>query len=276
MASTRPTATQVLKRTIKAASFKAFPDASLRLFSIRLRRLIERDARERGLDALARAASNATEGKVLGGPFRGMRFDCSALPVHNAPKLAGTYEREIAPFVEEAIRLCPGSVLNVGASDGYYAVGLALRLPHATIYAAEADPKSARATQRNARLNGVERRVVRIGIVHPGEFASYLDGENPLLVMDVEGAEFALLDPRTDPVLECANILVEVHREFGSAEQLATRFAATHEIHTLAMQPRACDEVPDQLKHLGELAVNELRSPTQVWMFLEASNRACA
>src|SRR5690349_10924853 len=127
-----------MKAIVKSALISAFPDTSLRIFSARARRAIERFCEQRGLTEHAFRMAGIDESKVLHGPFKGMRIDYSALPVHTAPKYIGTYEKEIVAFVEDAICDEPERILNVGASDGYYAVGLALRLPMATVYAAEA------------------------------------------------------------------------------------------------------------------------------------------
>jgi hypothetical protein len=57
-----------------------------------------------------------------------MRLDYESLPVHAAPKFLGTYERELYSVIERAIELAPRYVLNIGCAEGFYAVGLALRL----------------------------------------------------------------------------------------------------------------------------------------------------
>jgi hypothetical protein len=176
--------------------------------------------------------------RVASGPFKGTVLDYEALPVHTAPKLLGTYEKEIAGFIEDAIVRRPKSVLNVGSSDGYYAVGLARRLPEATIFASDADPKSLAATRRNAELNAVADRLVAIGILHPGGLGEFLRKPHSLVVMDCEGAEFKLLDPKRDPNLVTADIIVEIHEDRGDPLQLARRFTATHSARRAARATR--------------------------------------
>jgi ribosomal protein L11 methylase PrmA len=72
-------------------------------------------------------------------------------------------------------------------------------LNQAEVFAADADPKALRATIKNAELNGVSTRVSPVGIVKPNQFGRYLRADASLLVMDCEGAEFNLLEPRTTP-----------------------------------------------------------------------------
>jgi len=167
-----------------------------------------------------------------------MCLDYDALPVHAAPKLLGTYEQELHPALERAIERSPSHVLNVGCAEGFYAVGMAMRLPHAMIYAADADPKAIRATMRNAELNEVAKQIVPIGIIHPGEFDRNLTPNHSLLIMDCEGAEFTLLNPQSDPVLSLVDMIVEVHPEAGSPEDISRRFGKTHRCERLDYIPR--------------------------------------
>jgi hypothetical protein len=260
-----------LRHAIKSLLFGLLPNTSLRFFSARSRRWNENYAREHKLDRLALLVSSETGGTVLSGPFKGMKLDCRALPVHNAPKLLGTYEKEIVPFVEQAIALNPASVVNVGTSDGYYAVGFARRLPLTTVYAAEADAKSLRAALLNAKLNSVEERVLPIDIIRPGEFGRYLSPHCSLVVMDCEGAEFGLLDPSRDPILAKTHILVELHQNHGSLDDMLRRFSNTHSIQMVPSAPRSLADLPAEAgDSIPPAALHEHRGGLQVWVFMKA------
>src|SRR5215813_5134860 len=203
-----------IKKKIKRAALSAFPELALQLFSIRSRRMIQLQARQLGLDKLAREISRATGSTVAAGPFTGMRLDYELFPVHASPKFLGTYEQELHRVIERAIQLRPKYVLNVGCAEGFYAVGLAIRLNDAQVFAADADPKALSATMKNAQLNGVSDRVYAVGIIKPHQLGRYLKKDGSLVVMDCEGAEFSLLDPANDPVLLRTNIVVEIHDQF--------------------------------------------------------------
>lgn len=258
----------MIKRLLKGAATAILPDITLRITAIRSRRLIERQVRGLGLDSVARTISRHTGSQVASGPFRAMRIDYDALPVHSSPKLLGTYEREIASCVEDAIGLDPPFILNVGASDGYYAVGLALRLPLARVFAAEADPKSLRATVRNAALNSVEDRVSAVGVFRSGEFSKYLCEAGSLLVMDCEGAEFVLLDPTREPALRVAVILVEVHRSHGTPDELASRFRQTHSARMVSRVPRTPSEMPVDIPNVDPVVAMDERRGEETWLYL--------
>ena len=120
---------------------------------------------------------------VSGGPFAGLAYpDLEATSL--IPKLLGAYERELHAAIEAAIRAGPELIVNVGAADGYYAVGLARRCPAAAVHAFEADAAQRALLARVAAANGVERADRR------RSHATWAPlPERTLLVMDCEGCE---------------------------------------------------------------------------------------
>ncbi|MCS7063959.1 MAG: hypothetical protein NZM04_07975, partial [Methylacidiphilales bacterium] len=67
--------------------------------------------------------------RVRHGPFAGMVYEndtfcCSAI----APKLLGSYEREIQPWIESLLLDRWEGVVDVGCAEGYYAVGFACKI----------------------------------------------------------------------------------------------------------------------------------------------------
>jgi hypothetical protein len=260
-----------IKKKVKGAALSAFPKLALQFFSIRSRRMIESQAHQLGLDRLAREVSRATGSTVAAGPFAGMRLDYEFFPVHASPKFLGTYEQELHRVIERAIELHPKYVLNVGCAEGFYAIGLAIRLSDAKIFAADADPKALSATMKNAQLNGVSDRIYPVGIVRPRQLGRYLKADASLVVMDCEGAEFSLLDPANDPILLRTNIVVEIHGAFGDAHKIIQQFAGTHNIVEISPSVRAAPDI--LVRPIGGIdmlsAADERRGHQTSWLFLE-------
>jgi len=103
---------------------------------------------------------------VGAGPFAGLRYPRSAV-LHVpglVPRLAGTYELEVRQIVEALARSQPELLINIGAADGYYAVGLALRCPMRNVIAYEADPYRVHVSSHVARLNNVGDRIDLRGV----------------------------------------------------------------------------------------------------------------
>jgi len=172
--------------------------------------------------------------KVFAGPFRGMQLIKDIMDRHFAPALLGTYEWELHGAIEEAIAKGYKHVINVGCSYGYYAVGLAMRMPEATIYAYDIDPVAREQCAKMAKLNGVEDRVV-IGEEFNREACARFAGMEAMMFMDVESCEDELLNPETSPELLNMDIIVELHDciKHGLSTALPLRFAATHRVRVI-------------------------------------------
>src|SRR5215218_9023943 len=99
---------------------------------------------------------------VRRGPFSGLRYPPAdvANVTTLVPKLMGSYERELHVPMERLLEPRPSIVVNAGCADGYYAVGLARRLPEATVHAFDLEPRWRWICGRLARVNGVSERVV--------------------------------------------------------------------------------------------------------------------
>ena len=189
--------------------------------------------------------------RVVSGPFRGLRYVPESVGSIHAPKLLGTYECELRPQVEALVARAPDFIVNIGAGEGYYAVGLARRLPLARLVAFEANARGRDLTGRMATLNGVATRVEVRGLCELADLSTALRGTaRPVVVIDAEGAEDPLLDPVQVPELLRAAILVEVHDFILPAigDQLLSRFATTHRHQEIWSEPRTARDLPSFTK----------------------------
>ena len=178
-------------------------------------------------------------GRVMAGPFKGLRLRCSGVSFDYFEAL-GVHEQCLYPVIEDVIARRPEAVVNVGAAFGYYALGFAMRLPGARMIAYELDPTRAGFIRSWARRNGQTGQVDVRGICGTNELERELEAwPGAFVLMDVEGAEDALLDPGLVPGLRSAEILVEVHETFvpGVTQRLWNRFAAGHDIALVRHQP---------------------------------------
>ena len=108
--------------------------------------------------------------------------------------------------------------------------------------------------------------------------STVVPGEPTFVLIDVEGAEIALLDPAKVPPLRDATILVETHDLLvpGCRDTIARRFAATHVIEEVTTSTRTLDDFPPSLAprwrrwfpRLALEALRELRGGPQVFMLL--------
>jgi len=165
------------------------------------------------------------------GPFAGMNYAVSASEGGGVPRLIGAYEASLVPVIDEIVASRPELIIDVGSAEGYYAVGLARRLPHATIWARDANPVAQSKCAKLAEINGVADRVEIGGIMTHADF-DICARHRTVVICDIEGAEIDLLNPARAKGLYAADILVECHpvADASVAETLTARFEATHEV----------------------------------------------
>lgn len=218
----------------------------------------------------------ALGGRVLSGPFAGMHYVAASWWGTLGPKILGTYEMELARVVEAIIAKPCRRFIDIGAAEGFYAVGLLTRLPAATGMAFEGSPEGRDLLRQMADANGVVDRLEIRGHCGPGDLASAIDTFRPdLVICDVEGAERELLDVETIPGIAAINLLVEVH-DFVDPTLSATllrRFSATHAVERIAARPRKAADVPTvpgftRAERL--LLAAEQRPPGMEWLWLQA------
>ncbi|MFC7397617.1 hypothetical protein ACFQU1_10475 [Chelatococcus sp. GCM10030263] len=265
---------------------------ALRLYRY-FRRLPERIRRPLAFIAMPRwhlataSVRRAADGRVLSGPFAGMRMELTQTSRRQLlGYLLGTQELELRPAIEQIIARGYRTILNVGAADGYYAIGLAMKLPGASVVAFEALPEHHSQLRRAAKANGVAERVRLQG------FCSACDLDRELrraaapaiLVADIEGGEIDLLAPDKINGLRQTDILVETHDALvpGVTDILISRFRTTHDIERIWARPRRLSDFPKGvLPRLPLLLpdttvelMNERRQGRQQWLFLTAKETA--
>ena len=212
-------------------------------------------------------------GLVAQGPFAGMAYPVAASEGGRAPRLLGVYEASLHPVIETVIDRAYPQLIDIGCAEGYYAVGLARRMPHALVHARDMNPAARALCAELARANGVADRL-RIGpeVTH-ADFD--LCAVSPTFVLcDIEGAEAELLDPARAPALAEADLLVEVHEGMrpGLLAALSARFAATHRITRIERSLRP-DLLPDWAETLSDLdrllLLWEWRANPTPWLWME-------
>jgi hypothetical protein len=210
--------------------------------------------------------------KVYQGPFAGLEYVTIAVEGAAIARLLGTYESELHPHIEAFVAADFDCVIDVGCAEGYYAVGLARRMPEVTVYAYDISDWARECCRMHAEKNGVADRIV-IGREFRADGFEAFAGRRVLVWMDVEGAEDDLLRPELSPALAGMTLVVETHEMLrpGVRERLMERFSPTHDIVQVDQQPKAFDMPPwmTNLAHLDQLlAVWEWRSGPTPWLVM--------
>lgn len=221
-------------------------------------------------------------GRVLGGPFKGMAYVSSSVGSQYWPKVFGTYETELHGVIHELDKQGFAKVIDVGAAEGYYAVGLATRWPSASVSAFESEAEGREFIGQMARSNNVQDRIQILGHATPRALRKELqqaDEGRVFCVMDVEGAERDLCDLQNVPELARSHVLVETH-DFavpGIHELLLGRLAKSHRIRSIDQRERSlsdfrhCIPLWQRLIYGKSLVylVDEWRPPQCAWVYAE-------
>lgn len=165
---------------------------------------------------------------ILNGPFKGMgyihRSSCSAL----FPKIIGSYEEPIANLIDDVVKnTYYDCIFDIGCAEGYYAVGLAVAKPDIRVKAYDIDPAAIAACRQLKQLNHVDNLEV---LNEAFDFKQNLEPGHNFFLIDIEGHERALLDPKVKDRMRNSDILVEVHDhlEPNIGQKIVHIYADTH------------------------------------------------
>ena len=220
---------------------------------------------------------------VLSGPFVGTKLYLSPLSGrHLLGYLLGTQEIELHGAIEQIAARDYATIINIGAADGYYALGLARRLPQTCVLAFEGNSSHHKYLNISASVNGVAERIFIRGFCRGQDLhAALATVRKPALVLcDIEGGEVDLLDPELIGALRSVDLLVETHDQYVAdcTEILRSRFAPTHAVQQFVGRPRVASDFPSAVLPLltrmfPETAIelmNERRKEPQQWLLLTA------
>ncbi len=218
---------------------------------------------------------------VQSGPFKGMELlDITSWGgFTEASKLLGCYEAELHSRLEFGIQRKPEIVVNIGCAEGYYAVGLARRLPGVPVFAFDLEPQSQEICRLSAERNGVGGQLTVGGRCTADSLAPLVAGKRALIVMDCEGAEIELLTAVSVASMGDCDLIVECHDFMNRAitPTIAPLFVNSHAIEYIQEGPRDPSSF-DCLARVHSLdrwlLVCEFRPELMFWLHCWSKTRA--
>jgi len=171
---------------------------------------------------------------VLDGPFKGMLYGDVAYGSSLLPKVFGTYEQHIHPWIEEIIDKKYKKILNIGCAEGYFSSGFAIRNKDSQIYAYDTNKEALKTNREIVTKNKIENVILKEECTIK-ELENLID-ENAFIFCDIEGGEIDLIDPRKSKKLLEADYIIETHdfKLDGITEEMVNRFKDTHEIEVIS------------------------------------------
>ncbi len=163
---------------------------------------------------LSRELTQVFNRTVKYGPFAGMIF-CEDYWWGSSDKgamLLGIYEQEIL----NSIMSVPSKYkvfIDLGAADGYYSIGTLISKKFKVSYAFEMSAKGRDVIQKNAKLNNCGNKLHILGEATKNFYKDISKKElaSSVILIDIEGAEFSLLDKDSFQNLKKSIIFIELH-----------------------------------------------------------------
>lgn len=215
---------------------------------------------------------------VAGGPFKGLRYPTwQAFGSAILPKLLGSYESELHPVLEVMLNRRYTTVVDIGCGEGYYAVGIALRLPEVQMYAFDTDSRVRQLCAKMAELNGVAGRVHIGGLCDKEMLRSLPFASRTLIISDCEGYEGSLFDSQMAQFLGKHDLIIETHDfiDIELSRKIRDAFSTTHNIRSIKStddiaKAHACDcrELEKYSIREKRLILGEWRPAIMEWLVM--------
>ncbi|MGV3661189.1 MAG: hypothetical protein ACO1TE_13465 [Prosthecobacter sp.] len=218
--------------------------------------------------------------EVVRGPFKGMKFPTGKYASARFEKIIGTNEHELFPLLERlAVTKHYSEIINVGAAEGFYGVGLAMLFKDARVICYEALEDEREQCRQMLEANGVGDRVEIRGRCSASDLAAHKPAQNTLVWMDIDTGERQVLDPALVPWLKNVDICVELHDclEAGLSDLIRGRFEKTHRIERFTLSGLDYDKYPELQGLLFDeihAMVEHDRRGLHDWFFMEPLNRS--
>jgi Methyltransferase FkbM domain len=215
---------------------------------------------------------------VAYGPFRGLKMGPrSSWGTDRGSMLLGLYEQEILDVLSH-IPSSHRTFVDLGAADGYYSVGGVFSKLFDRCYCFEASEYSRAIISSNAKINGVSDKIVIYGVAKR-DFYKDLPADilsSSVMLIDIEGAEFDLLDKKLFEMLKGSIILIEVH-EFmvtdgaDKLKKMKNDASDLFNVAELTTSHRDLSKIPE-IRHFKDddrwLLCSEGRNQMMTWLIL--------
>jgi precorrin-6B methylase 2 len=254
----------------------------LRFTALRILGLMlgEKDAISKAKEKVFKKLIAEYDRKIAYGPFRGMRLGSDIWwgTYDSNSKILGVYEEEVTQKLHDILSATKAPFVDLGAADGYYAIGVAFSGMADVVYAYEISKKGRASLQANAAANGCAQKVVIAGEADYDSLKALIDKfGKAVILIDIEGGEYDLLSDRMLDLLKTCHMIVELHpamvedgeRKEAALVQRAQKHFTPSKLYRESYAPNRFPE----LNAFGDderlLAVSEGRARNPKWLVLE-------
>ena len=130
-----------------------------------------------------------------------------------ASKIYGFYENKIQQKLKD---INNPILIDIGAADGFFAIGSLKSKICEFCYAFEETKKSRENLSKTAKINNVQNKLSIIGKVTKDNFFTLLPSKinfsEVTILCDIEGGEFDFFSDEILATIRCSNIIIEIHK----------------------------------------------------------------
>lgn len=147
-------------------------------------------------------------------------------------KVLGSYEMELAGAFEDMLKRGHTAFVDIGCAEGYYAVGCAMLMPGAKVYAFDTEEPAQALCRDMAAANNVSDRVEVSGFCDSDTLKTLDLGARSLILSDCEGYESELFTPALIKSLAQHDFIIECHdfMDPSISAMMKEAFAETHDV----------------------------------------------
>ncbi len=165
-------------------------------------------------ERLSREVHQIYNHTVQFGHFKGMKISNKVWwgKLDLASMILGTYEQEIVDYIFSKDCKKYSNFINIGAGDGYYSCGLLYSERMQNCLAFEKSPQGRKSIKINSELNHIKNLKI-FGSVNSNIYKKVqnLELNRTLILVDIEGDEFSLLDKKFLKFFQNSILIVEIH-----------------------------------------------------------------
>ena len=218
-------------------------------------------------------------GKIIYGPFSGLQLQWNSSwgAKSRGTMLLGIYELEV---LRELIEISRNYrfFIDVGAADGYYALGALFGGYFEKSFCYEASQNGREVIKGNAEVNGLTDRVVIRGMATSEFFHDFQPDvrDDSVVLVDIEGGEFRLLSNEALFAFRKSVVIIEIHdwmvsdgkSELLELENRVLRYFNIKKLRTGAREPAEFEELAEVSDTERWLVCSESREMVQTWWVL--------
>ena len=202
---------------------------------------------------------NSIGTNIINGPFKGMKYISESVGSCHMPKILGIYENEIYPTL---LNFLSNSDLfvNIGAAEGYYAVGSAIKYPNLNIIAFEMDKTGRQYISNLKKRNNVDNVEIRKKFTDVDFFGIQKSAYNRITyLIDIEGEEINIFSKYHNH-FNNSYFIIELHdRVSNKIESYLKRFYSnTHNTYIIPIKDKSTSDLSIKIPILLKLFKNKL------------------